>query len=66
MRGMKIGVPDAVQYVLGMGERLAFSLPLGTTIVLVACITIVSTLASLLPSFVASGVKPVTAIHHLG
>ncbi len=66
MSGMKIGVPDAVQYVLGMGERLAFILPPGATLMLVSCITIVSTLASLLPSLVASSVKPITAIHHLG
>lgn len=60
-----IQVPVAMQLFL-MSERLNFAIPLSSIVFAVLFISICITLISLIPSYLAARLKPVTAMHHIG
>ena len=50
-----------------MTEQLRFEVEPGSVLLLaMAIITLCTTLVSLIPSFLAARLKPVTAMHHIG
>ncbi len=61
----KITAPLAVQMIL-MSDRLSFSIHLGPLLSAMLIITLVTTLAALYPSYRATRLQPITAIHHIG
>ncbi len=61
----RITAPLAVQMIL-MSDRLSFSIHLGPLISAMLIITLVTTLAALYPSYRATRLQPITAIHHIG
>lgn len=60
-----IHVPIAMQLFL-MSETLNFAIPLSSILFAVAFIGGCVTLISLIPSYLAARLKPVTAMHHIG
>jgi ABC-type lipoprotein release transport system permease subunit len=60
-----IGLPKALQLFL-MSETLHFVVEPGAVVSAVTFITLCTTVISLVPSFLAARLKPVTAMHHIG
>jgi putative ABC transport system permease protein len=65
LNAAKITAPPAVQMIL-MSDRLSFSIHVAPLMRAVATITLVTTLAALYPSYRATRLQPITAIHHIG
>lgn len=61
----RIQVPDAVQLFL-MSSRLHLLVNVQSLFISVGVITACATLVSLIPSYLASRLEPVTAMHHIG
>lgn len=60
-----IVLPTAVQVFL-LSETLWFSIHAGSVLFAIAAISIVTTLAAVLPALRAARLRPVTAMHHIG
>ena len=58
-------MPMAVQVII-MSEQLRFVVDPSAVAGSVAVITLCTTFVSLIPSFLAARMKPVTAMHHIG
>jgi putative ABC transport system permease protein len=65
LNSAEITAPLAVQMIL-MSDRLSFSIHLAPLISALVLITLVTTLAALYPSYRATRLQPVTAMHHIG
>lgn len=65
LNALHIGVPIAVEMFV-MRDTLIFNVDPAGLIAGMAVIVIATTLASLVPSFLAARLRPVTAIHHIG
>jgi putative ABC transport system permease protein len=62
---MEISVPLAVQLIL-MSDKLKLAVAPTSVLGAIALITFCTTAISLIPSFLAARLKPITAMHHLG
>ncbi|NVJ25278.1 MULTISPECIES: ABC transporter permease [Myxococcus] len=60
-----VGVPEAVAMFI-MSDRLHLVVNAGSVVGAMVFITACTTLISLIPSFLAARLKPVTAMHHIG
>lgn len=60
-----VGVPEAVAMFI-MSDRLHLVVNAGSVVGAMVFITTCTTLISLIPSFLAARLKPVTAMHHIG
>lgn len=60
-----VGVPEVVAMFI-MSERLNLVVDAGAVVGAMVFITTCTTLISLIPSFLAARLKPVTAMHHIG
>ncbi len=61
----EIQVPIAMQLFL-MSERLHFAIPVSSLVFAVGFISLCVTFISLIPSYLAARLRPVTAMHHIG
>jgi ABC-type antimicrobial peptide transport system permease subunit len=60
-----ITAPSVVQLML-LSEHWFLKVEPGSVVLAVALITVSAMLVSLIPSFLAARMKPVTAMHHIG
>jgi ABC-type transport system, involved in lipoprotein release, permease component len=65
LNAAQITAPIAVQMIL-MSDRLSFSIHAAPLLRAATTITLVTTLAALYPSYRATRLQPITAIHHIG